>query len=146
MNPRTTATGSENGWLPSLDLHAVDGELILHAEARGAWEDLEISLEEGELSVHSAGEEETPAHSGRLPLPFPLDALPAVCRVRPEILEVRIPLPDESAARPPHRQGRNERKENEAMTWQEAVIASWPTGPPSAARSAPRRRLTCSPS
>jgi HSP20 family molecular chaperone IbpA len=83
--------GSYNrSWLPSLDLHEEDGELVLHADLVDFDERIEISLEGGDLVVH-AGEE--PSHSSRLPLPFALRSLPAVSRGH-EVLEVRIPIPE----------------------------------------------------
>lgn len=95
MDIQKTNTGAaDRDWPPSLDLHEKDGELILHVEARGSWEGVEIALEGGELVVQSAGERGLPACPSHLPLPFSLQGLPAVCRLSPEILEVHIPIPE----------------------------------------------------
>jgi hypothetical protein len=82
--------GSYNrSWLPSLDLHEEDGELVLHADLRGFDDEgVEVSLDGGDLIVQAAGD------YSRLPLPFALRSVPAVSRPGCEVLEVRIPIPE----------------------------------------------------
>lgn len=91
-------TSSCNPWLPSLDLHEEDGELVLHADFRGFDdEDVEVSLDGGDLIVQAEGENQQDApvcHYSRLPLPFVPRSLPAVSRPDHEVLEVRIPISD----------------------------------------------------
>ena len=80
-------------WLPSFDLHEEDGELVLHADLQDLDEEVEVSIDGSDLVLHTGGRDE-PAHSSRLPLPFPLQAHPMVCRPSTEVLEVRIRIPD----------------------------------------------------
>jgi HSP20 family molecular chaperone IbpA len=84
----------ERAWLPSLDLHEEDGELVLHADLQGLDEEVEVSIDSGELVLHAGASRGEPTHSSRLPLPFPLQAHPAVSRPSAELLEVRIRIPD----------------------------------------------------
>jgi hypothetical protein len=81
-------------WLPSFDLHERDGELVVHAEVHGPWEEVEVSIDGGDLVVRPDGPGADPAHFSRLPLPFPPAVTPRICRPSPEILEVHIPIPD----------------------------------------------------
>ena len=78
-------------WLPNFDLHEEDGELVLHAETHGRWGEVEVSVDGGDLIVQAQSDA---VGCNRLPLPFPLQARPAVYRPSPEILEVRIRIPD----------------------------------------------------
>ncbi|HKI01736.1 MAG TPA: Hsp20/alpha crystallin family protein [Thermoanaerobaculia bacterium] len=80
-------------WLPSLDLHEEDGELVLHAHLRGfGQEDVLISLEGNDLVITSPGERDALACCGRLSLPFAPQALRTVTRPGHEDLEVRISI------------------------------------------------------
>jgi hypothetical protein len=88
----------DNPWLPSLDLHAEGGELVLHADLRALDGEVEISIDGGDLILDIAAGRDEPVHHGRLPLPFPVCSRPAVRRSSPEILEIRIPIPDERRA------------------------------------------------
>lgn len=81
-------------WLPSLDLHEEDGDLVLHVELQGLDGNVELSIDAGYLVLQAGGGQDQPAHSSRLPLPFPLQARPALCRPCAEVLEVRIRIPD----------------------------------------------------
>ncbi|HEX7185642.1 MAG TPA: hypothetical protein VF756_27705 [Thermoanaerobaculia bacterium] len=80
-------------WLPSFDLHEENGELVLHADLQGLDEEVEISVDGRDLVMQAGGEGDEPAHSSRLPLPFPLQAPSAVYRSSAEVLEVRIRIP-----------------------------------------------------
>lgn len=84
--------------LPSFDVHEENGELVLHADLEGfGSEELEISLDGGELMVLAEGENEQDASvcCSRLPLPFASCALRTVSRRGHEDLEIRIPIPPE---------------------------------------------------
>jgi len=84
---------SPTPWLPSLDLHEEDGELVLHAHLRGfGREDVLIALEGSDLTVRPAGEQDALVCYGRLHLPFAPQALRTVSRPGHEDLEVRVSL------------------------------------------------------
>lgn len=81
-------------WLPSVDVHAVAGDLILHAEMASFAEGVEVRCEGDVLIVEEPPHEPSPAvHCGRLRLPFALPSPPEVSRPGPAILEVRIHIP-----------------------------------------------------
>ena len=89
-NPQSPSPAS---WLPSLDLHEEDGELVLHAHLRGFdREDVLISLDGSDLIVQGAGEQEALVCYGRLPLPFAAKTLRTVSRHGHEGLEVHVSL------------------------------------------------------
>ena len=80
-------------WLPSLDIHEEDGELVLHAHLRGFdHEDVLISLDGSDLIVQGAGEQDTLVCYGRLSLPFAPRALRTVSRPGHEDLEVHVSI------------------------------------------------------
>ncbi|MGH7289142.1 MAG: hypothetical protein ACREI8_14100 [Myxococcota bacterium] len=90
-------------WLPSLDLHEDDGELVLHAElpprlAEGA----EVVLEGGVLVVRPATNRGSDPMEcrGRLPLPFAARAVRAVKLAKDGGLEIRIAVEDRSTVSP----------------------------------------------
>ena len=73
-------------WLPSFDLHEEDGELILHAELLQPFEEgAELALDGADLVVRSDG-----GARGRLPLPFPPQAMRAATLPGDRGLEVRV--------------------------------------------------------
>jgi len=85
-------------WLPSFDIHEENGELVLHAGMEGfGSEDLEISLDGGELIVLAEGGKGTsdPICYSRLTLPFAPFTLRTVSWRGHEDLEIRIPMPPE---------------------------------------------------
>lgn len=79
-------------WLPSLDVHAEEGELVLHADLSDllAEEDVAIALDGPDLILQGRADS---AHRSRLHLPFVPEELRAVGRVH-EMLEVRVLLPE----------------------------------------------------
>lgn len=91
---KTTSLHRPATWLPSFDLHEEDGELVLHADL-GSFnnEDVEISLDGGDLIVQAEGEARQDApvwYYSRLPLPFAPQTLRVVSRPGHEDLEIRI--------------------------------------------------------
>lgn len=83
-------------WLPNFDLHEQDGELVLHADLQGRDEDMEVSLDGGDLIVHAAGgsQEGSFACYARLPLPFAPQTLCTVSQSGRGGLEIHIPIPE----------------------------------------------------
>src|SRR5215213_10258745 len=80
-------------WLPSLDIHEEDGELVLHAHLRGFdREDALISLEGSDLIVQAPGEQDALVCYGRLSLPFAAKTLRTVSRHGHEGLEVHVSM------------------------------------------------------
>ena len=80
-------------WLPSLDLHEEDGELVLHADLPEIFDGWAVvALDGSDLVVRADGdgEPDAPACLGRLPLPFAPQALRAVALPDHRGLEVRI--------------------------------------------------------
>ncbi|HEX5760072.1 MAG TPA: hypothetical protein VF121_12855 [Thermoanaerobaculia bacterium] len=73
-------------WLPSLDLHEEDGELVLHAELPHPFDEgAELALDGSDLVVRSDG-----GARGRLPLPFPPQAMRAAALPAGGGFEVRV--------------------------------------------------------
>jgi len=81
-------------WLPNLDLHEQDGELVLHADLTGYDESMEIALDGDALIVRAASG--NPVCYGRLPLPFAPQTWRAVSRPDHDGLEIHIPMPEET--------------------------------------------------
>ena len=84
-------------WLPSLDVHAVEGELVLHADLSdlAAEEQVEVTIEGRDLILQSEdGRDHTLTHCSCLHLPFAPRGLRAMGRSH-DVLEVRILLPEQ---------------------------------------------------
>lgn len=81
-------------WLPSLDLHEQDGELVLHADLTGYDESMEIALDGDALIVRAASG--NPVCYGRLRLPFAPRTWRAVSRPGRDGVEVHVPIPEEA--------------------------------------------------
>jgi hypothetical protein len=83
-------------WLPSFDIHEENGELVLHADMEGfGCEDLEISLDGGDLIVLAEGENRSgaPVCYGRLALPFAHCDVRMVSQRGHDDLEIHIQIP-----------------------------------------------------
>jgi HSP20 family protein len=89
-------------WQPSLDVHAEGDYLVVHADLPGMnLDELDLTVDHGELVLHGAHWEGAGAHPGhvqgvvdsRLPLPFALDPGTVDATFEDDVLEVRIPLP-----------------------------------------------------
>jgi len=83
-----------NPWLPSVDVHADSDDLVLHADMSSWALEVEVRFEGDELVVEESSREPARAmHCGRVHLPFVPPSPPAVSRLGPGILEVRVQIP-----------------------------------------------------
>lgn len=87
---------------PSLDVHAEDGELVVHAELPGmCLEEITLRVDRGELILageHDEGDDGIAGHvrgslAARLPLPFDTPDGRYRARFAGDVLEVRVPIP-----------------------------------------------------
>ena len=105
----------ERDWMPAVDMVRDDGELVVRAEVPGIKpEEIEIKAEEGELTIsgeHQETEEEKGEHfvrrerryggfSRTMTLPEGVDPKKIEAKTHDGLLEIRIPLPKETAREP----------------------------------------------